>query len=265
MIRFRRNLTIISILLILAITTFLLPKSITKNIKMGFVSFTRPILQGINRTGAAVRNNVGAILTYRIIIRENRRLSSEVDNLKKRIVDLQEASHENKRLRELLAFKETSNREITPAQIIGWDSSPWSKTILINKGAKEGLTPNAAVVSSSGLVGRIVELGPRVARVILITDPNSRVGAIIQRTREQGAVEGKGGLCRMKYISSEAEVKQGDMVISSGKGEIYPKGLVIGKIVKTASSDDGLFQTAIIQPAVNFSKLEEVLCLREGS
>lgn len=262
MIRFRRNLTIISILLILAIVTFLLPKPITKNIKMGFVSFARPLLQGMNRTGTAVKNNVGGILTYRITIRENRRLISVVDDLKKRIVDLREASDENKRLRELLAFKETSDREIMPAQIIGWDSSPWSKTILINKGAKEGLSPNAAVVSSSGLVGRIIELGPRVARVILITDPNSRVGAIIQRTREQGAVEGRGELCRMKYLSPEAEVEQGDVVISSGKGGIYPKGMVIGKIVKVAESADGLFQTAIVQPAVNFSKLEEVLCLK---
>jgi len=261
-IRFRRNLTIISILLILAIVTFLLPKPITKNIKMGFASFTRPLLQEINRTGTAVRNNIGGILAYRKTIREKRQLMSEVENLKKRIVDLREAYDENKRLRELLAFKETSDREIMAAQIIGWDSSPWSKTILINKGTKEGLTPNAAVVSSSGLVGRIIELGPRAARVILITDPNSRVGAIVQRTREQGVVEGKGGLCRMKYISPETELKQGDVVISSGKGGIYPKGLVIGKIVKVADSDDGLFQTAIIQPGVNFSKLEEILCLR---
>ncbi len=229
---------------------------------MGFISFARPLLQEINKTGAAAKNNVRGILTYRITTRENKRLSSEVNDLKKRIVDLREASNENKRLRELLAFKETSDREIMPAKIIGWDSSPWSKTILINKGAKEGLTPKAAVVSSSGLVGRIIELGPRVARVILITDPNSRVGAIVQRTREQGVVEGKGGLCQMKYISPETELKQGDVIISSGKGGIYPKGLAIGKIVKIAGSDNGLFQTAIIQPTVNFSKLEEVLCLR---
>ena len=119
-----------------------------------------------------------------------------------------------------------------------------------------------AVVSAQGLVGRIVEVAPMSARAILLIDPESRVSALFQESRDLGVAEGDGSSwLRMTHIDRDSTVKLGDQVLSSGFGGVYPKGVLIGKVEMVGSEKESLELFATVRPFVNFSKLEEVLCI----
>jgi rod shape-determining protein MreC len=121
-----------------------------------------------------------------------------------------------------------------------------------------------AVVSPEGIVGHVLQTSPHCAKVLLITDFNSSVDAIIQRSRAKGLVEGNGeNFCRLKYAPRTHDIQPGDRVVTSGLGGRYPKGLMIGKIRKIKKKSYGLFQQAEIIPSVNFAKLEEVFVITE--
>jgi rod shape-determining protein MreC len=122
-----------------------------------------------------------------------------------------------------------------------------------------------AVVISEGVVGRVIEVSPDTAKVLLLTDPNSALDVIIQRSRAQGIMEGKvDEVCVLKYVQKSDDVQVGDQVITSGLGGIFPKGLMTGMVTKLDRKRPGIFQYIEVSPAVDFSKLEEVLILGEG-
>jgi rod shape-determining protein MreC len=152
-----------------------------------------------------------------------------------------------------------------PAQIIGTDPSSWFRTIIIDKGTKHGVQRGMAVVAPEGVVGYVLQISPHCAKVLLITDFNSSVDVLIQRSRGKGVAEGNGeNRCRLKYATRKEDIQPGDMVVTSGMGGRYPKGLVIGKISKVDKKSYGLFQKAEIVPSVNFAKLEEVFVITES-
>jgi rod shape-determining protein MreC len=201
-------------------------------------------------------------LLFQDLLEENKRLKAKVDNLSAQLAQLQEAALENQRLRKLLALSSKGTFQTQVALLISKDSSNWTKTIVINKGTLQGVKKGAAVVQGASLVGKVIEAGPFVSKVALIIDFNSKIPALIQRTREEGLVFGameKGvGVCKIKYIQ---DANIGDKVISSGLANIYPKGLLIGKLVAIEKGKDELYKIARIQPAVNFAKLEEVMVI----
>jgi rod shape-determining protein MreC len=123
-----------------------------------------------------------------------------------------------------------------------------------------------AVVTSEGVVGRVIEVSLHTAKVLLITDPNSAMDVIVQRSRTQGIMEGKvEEVCVLKYVQKNEDVQVGDKVITSGLGGIFPKGLVTGTVTKVERKRPGIFQYIEVTPSVDFSRLEEVLILKEGS
>ncbi|MCD6093261.1 MAG: rod shape-determining protein MreC [Candidatus Omnitrophica bacterium] len=195
---------------------------------------------------------------------ENRQLKQKIKELNQRIVELEEAMQENKRLRGLLSFRKEGYTNI-PAQVIGESSDSWRKVVIIDKGKRDGIRKDMAVVGKEGLIGRVVEVGLRSSRVMLIIDFNFKVAALVQRTRDQGIVQGNICSCVMRYIDKDSDVAKGDIVISSGRGGIYPKGLVIGKVDELNEDINRLYLKARILPAVNFHRLEEVLCLKKVS
>ncbi len=195
---------------------------------------------------------------------ENKRLKQEIKVLEQKVVELQETAQENERLRGLLSFKK-ENYSTIPAQVIGESSNNWRKVIIINKGEDDGLVEDMVVVTKEGLVGRVTGVGLGSSRVMLIIDFNSKVAAFVQRTREQGVVEGITCSCEMRYIDKYSNIRKGDMIISSGKGGIYPKGLIIGKVDALNEDVNKLQLKAAVSPAVDFCRLEEVLCLKKGS
>jgi len=209
-----------------------------------------------------ISSNARHFARFQDLFEENKRLKDEIDNLSAQLGQLQEAGQENRRLRGLLSLPQRKSLQIQTALLIGKDSSNWTKTILINKGSSSGIRAGQPCILGDSLVGKVIETAPNVAKVSLIIDFNCKIPAKILRTREEGVVFGNleagHNVCKMKYIQ-EAEI--GDKVISSGLGRVYPKGFLIGKVVRVEEKKMGLYKLAEIQPAVNFSALEEVMVI----
>ena len=193
---------------------------------------------------------------------ENQRLRTSLDLLTEQNVERQELLLENERLRKLLLLKERSSAQLISAEVIGRDAIGWLKTILINKGADDNVYKDQAVVTHQGIVGRCIEVADTTTRVLLITDINSSVDALVQRTRSRGIVEGTGsGRCALKYIAGTDDLQVDDLVVTAGLCGIFPKGLSIGKVKKIKKSRNDLFQSVELEPSCNLNKLEEVSLL----
>ena len=176
----------------------------------------------------------------------------------------EEYAAENARLRELLAYKQSAQQfDLLAARVIGRDAALWTSTIVVDRGSKDGVRENMPVVTGKGLVGRVTEVAPISSKVQLILDVRSSVGTLVQRTesRVTGIVTGTMDnpyMPQMVNIPRNADVKDGDVVITSGFGGIYPKGIPIGQIVSQHSDDTGLLKVALLETAVDFQRLEDV-------
>ena len=195
---------------------------------------------------------------------ENRSLRKVVSALREENNRLREALFTDERLKKLYDWQSRYPYSTQMAQIYAHGPSSWSKTILVNKGEKDGVSKDMSVATSEGVVGRVIEVSPDSAKVLLITDSNSAVDVIIQRSRAQGILEGKmDGVCILKYVQKNDEVQIGDRIITSGLGGIFPKGLVLGTVTQVDRKRPGIFQYIEVTPAVDLSRLEEVLILEE--
>jgi rod shape-determining protein MreC len=193
---------------------------------------------------------------------DNLRLKRENDQLKSQLLRYQEGYFEGLRLQRLLALKEQSEYASMAARVIGIDQKSLIKTILINKGTSHGVRNGLPVINDQGVIGRIIETSWYVSRVLLISDGNSNVDALVQGSRVQGMLQGSGTMrCLLKYVAKTEEIKAGDLVLSSGMTEVFPKGLLLGTVVRADKKDSGLFQRIEVVPAVDFTRLEEVMVL----
>lgn len=213
--------------------------------------------------GAGLGRSVARFLPWHALRDENRRLRDANDLLARQLEESKALAGENARLRELLDFRKTVPYSTIPAQVIGRDPTNWSNSVIIDKGLTAGIRPNRAVMSTRGLVGRVLELGRSSAKIILITDPNSKVGATVMRTGQGGIVIGRpDGICKMIYIALDSDVQAGDAVATAGFGTIFPKGILIGQVIRVDREPGRLYKYALIRPAQEMSKLEEVLCIK---
>lgn len=203
-----------------------------------------------------------ALIFYHHNFIENRRLRNEVDLLTQRLNALNEASLENARLKNLLSFKKDSSYKVIASQVIGRSADNWSSAVVINKGRFHGVETGSVAVSFLGLLGKVVDAGSLTSRVLLINDPNLSVSAIDQRSRQEGLVSGtlENSLI-MRYLPKDADIAIGDVIVSSGLTQSYPKGLLIGHVVDITEEFSGLNKYALIKPAVNLSNIEEVLII----
>ena len=172
----------------------------------------------------------------------------------------------NIRYRNLLNFKQYMAKPVLAAEVIGRDPSSWSKTIVVNKGRDDGAYEGAPVVVPQGIVGLVVEVAAKYAKVLLIIDQNSAVDGLVQRTRSRGVIQGDpSGECNFKYVLRKHNVIMGDTVVSSGLDGVFPKGLRIGQVSEITKLNAGIFQEIIVTPYVDFEKLEEVLIVAHPS
>jgi rod shape-determining protein MreC len=190
---------------------------------------------------------------------ENAALKRELQALQIRLQEERAMAQRTQDLRQLLELRERAELETTAAEIIAAGPSPEFRTVTIDKGSSDGLVADMAVISPGGVVGRVILSSPRSAKVQLLVDRNAAAGAVIERSRAQGVVVGVGadGL-RMDYVPGTADVKPGDLVVTSGIDGIYPKGFVIGT-VEDVERGPGTYHQIRIRPAVDFSRIEEVL------
>jgi len=200
-------------------------------------------------------------------------LQKENVMLKQRIAELQKDNHQmkemalaNERLQKLLQFREKMSHSMIAAEVIGQDPSSWFKSVTINKGEKDRVRMGMAVISPEGVIGQILKTAPHYSIVLLITDYNSAIDSIIQRTRAKAIVEGRGeNRCQLKYLLRTEEVMVGDIVVTSGLSGNFPKGLMVGEVRKVDKKGHGVFQYAELVPSVDLTKLEEVLVITESS
>jgi rod shape-determining protein MreC len=195
-----------------------------------------------------------------------RQVKQENDNLKKQLADAQIAlqalralGDRARGLEKLLELRDRVSVQTTAAEIIGAAATPDFRTVTIDKGTRDGLRPDMAIISPAGVVGRVVIPSARSARVQLLVDRNAAAGALIERSRAQGVVVGAGeDRLRLENVSETADIIAGDTVVSSGIEGIYPKGFVIGTIEAVEKSGPA-YKRITVKPAVDFSSLEEVL------
>jgi rod shape-determining protein MreC len=226
------------------------------------VETTSPFQKLITQT---IKITKGVWLKYFYLVNlteENKHLRIELDTLRIENARHQELLCALTRFEKLLNFTRGLDRPVVAAQVIGWDPAGWFKSVIIDKGRDAGLQLNRPVVNASGVVGRIVSVSSDYAKVLLIIDQNSAVDCIVQRSRDRGMVKGESTeICRVDYIDRVSNVTVGDIVVSSGLGGVFPKGLPVGKVVSLRNIQGRLFKQIEIKPSVDFSKLEEVLVI----
>ena len=226
-----------------------------------------PVQRRFSTLAHTIGDALQTIRDLRTLRQENARLRQENDALTIENVQLEEAEAENERLRRLLDFSRTNptydyrGGEVI-ARVIGHDPSIYLDFIVIDLGERDGITSGMPVVTERGLVGRITVVHDTTSEVLLITDVNSAVTALIQSSRAMGVVRGvAGGGLLLDQIPHDVEVHEGEIVITSGMGGAFPKGLVMGQISKVYQQDYEMFQQAGVRPTVDFRNLEQVLVI----
>lgn len=191
---------------------------------------------------------------------QNRQLRETVQQLNGEVNRLREQAYMAERLASLLEFQEDKSVRTVAARVIGRGVSNWYQGVILNRGEDDGIREQMGVITPAGVVGRIVRTSGATSIALLTIDPNVAIAGMVQRTREEGMVQGTSqGLVRMKYISPLSSVKKGDAVVTSGLTGGFPRGVLIGEVSRVEESEDNLFQTAEIVPAVQFRYLDEVL------
>lgn len=194
---------------------------------------------------------------------ENRQLRRDMESLQGQNNQLREAASATDRLTALLEFKAQALPTMIAAQVIGRDTGNWYRTVILNKGQSEGIQPDMGVITPAGVVGRVVKTTAATSVVLLLTDPNNAIAGLIQRTRDEGIVEGTlQGLAHLKYIPLLSDVQTGDRVVTSGLVGGFPRGLAIGTITSIGKEEGALFQSAELTPNVDPNRVEEVLVIQ---
>ena len=232
-----------------------------------------PVLQSVtfgvfSEVQRAVTGTVGAVgglwndyVELHAVRAENESLRRELDAVRLQW-QLDRADAQRIRgLEALLGLRDTADLATVGARIIAGDASPYFRTVTVDRGRRDGVRPDAAVLSAAGVVGRVVdEPGYRASRVQLLVDRNAAAGAVVERSRVVGLVMGDGDdrVLRMEYVSNLEDVEVGDTVVTSGSDGIYPKGFVIGDVT-LVQRGPGLYRTIHVRSRVRFGDLDEVL------
>jgi rod shape-determining protein MreC len=200
-------------------------------------------------------------LDWKLVRRENATLRGENEQLRVQAMQVGETREENARLRRLLVLRDRLPLATVAGEVIGREAGGWVRSLTVNRGRGDGIAQQTPVIVPDGLVGRVVQVHRGAAVIQLLNDPASTVGAVVQRTRTAGLVEGDaGGTLRFKFMARDgATVAPGDLVVTSGLGTLFPKGLPVGRVVRVEDKGSALFHFAVLAPAVDFSRVEEVL------
>jgi len=228
-----------------------------------------PVQGFMYRIATSVSDFFQSLAGRQQMLKEYELLKERVTQLEQQLLQMDEAIRENQRLKRLLDFKEEKEHFVVEGvRITGKNPGNWFNTITIDKGSEDGIAVNMAVVNDQGLIGRVIDVGKNWATVRTIVDGQSSISAIVERTRDNGMVKGNNtltfedGLCRMINLPLDSDVVAGDRVITSGLGEIFPKGIPIGEVIEVLDQERDMYKTAIIKPHVDFLRLEEALVIR---
>ncbi|HET7706150.1 MAG TPA: rod shape-determining protein MreC [Thermoanaerobaculia bacterium] len=220
-----------------------------------------PVPKAVNWAGGSAEDMYHGYLDMRRAVNENLELRRKVASLTTENVKLRQTDSDLRRLRNLLQYSEQFNMQTSMAHTIMIDTSGRFKAVIIDRGSGDGVEVNDAIVNANGLIGRVILTTNDLAKVQLVTDNNSAIGALIERTRRQGVIRGDGtGIVEMHDIPTLADVKPGDRILTAGIDGIYPKGIPIGHVIK-AQQGPNLFKNIEVRPSVDFGTIEEVIVI----
>ena len=231
-----------------------------------FHKFGLELIGPVQTVISKASNYVGSIKTRYVdllhVREENEQLRQELLQYKTANIEYREALATNIRLQKLLDLKESLSPPTITAEIVGKDPSLWFRTFTINRGSSDGVQKGMPVVTVEGVVGQVLTSSPNYSKVLLATDPNSAVDVITQKTRVHGIVKGLGrDAFGLNYVLQSAVVEEGDFVLTSGLGGVFPKGLMVGTVSEVTKSRRGMFQKIEIMPAVDYSQLEHLIII----
>ncbi len=266
MLAFLKRYFLIVASLILSILSFQIASSnvrgIGSSIIIGGVAtiVTAPVMSTFNYTVDGIRGIWNSYMYLVNLKQENETLKDIVIKLKQENNRLQEGLLTDNRLREFFSFTENMPISFKASTVIGINNLDWFSTVTVDKGSEDNIEKDMAVLTANGIVGRVIETYSKTSKVLLTIDPRSNIDVIIQRTRIKGIAEGKGdNRLILKYVQQFEDIQIGDIVVSAGIGGIFPKGVMVGEVVKVEKSDDSFFKSIEIKTSVDFKKLEEVL------
>ena len=234
-------------------------------LQRGLFTLLSPFQRGLSFVVEGVQELWNGYGSHRETYAENRRLRERVRDLETALQERSRLASDAERLRELLGLREILPMETLVAEVVSRDGVPWFRSLTIDKGTTHGVGLDAPVMSPTGVVGRVIAVGPHAARVQILLDRDAGAGVLIERTRVSGVVSGQvvqpeagAGDLVMRYVPERAEVALGDVVVTSGVDRIYPKGLVVGR-VSYVGQGSGLLKEVRVEPSARFDRLEEVL------
>ncbi|MFA4916785.1 MAG: rod shape-determining protein MreC [Syntrophales bacterium] len=257
----RYQLIIIFVLIIILISmTF---RNVRRSSETGIVEklvleMAAPLMNAINRP---LEGLMSAWQRYIFLVgleEENRKLKKKTALLTQQLIQYREGYSEGLRLQKLLGLKEKISYNVVAARVIGRSQLSVFQTMLINRGTIHNLRVGLPVASDQGVVGKITKTSWHVSKILLLTSENSKIDALVQRTRVQGILQGSGLRCQMKYIFKTDDVMVGDAVISSGIGGVFPKGFLLGFVTGVDKKGSGLFQNIEVTPSLDVTRVEEV-------
>ena len=233
----------------------------TRLIRLWTVSAVTPLEKAFVATQEGIGNVWRNYFDLRGVRAQNRKLQDEIEQLRLQQVRLAEDAGQARRLQRLLGFKEQFIAKTLPAQVIGSSGSEMSRMVYIDKGSNDGIQQDMPVITADGVVGKVLGVFPATSQVLLINDPSSGVGAILEKSRLQGVIRGTAdGELVLEKMMSDEQVEPGDQLLTSGGDQIFPKGLPIGT-VKSVSPGRDVFLKIRVRPAAQLSRLEEVLVI----
>jgi rod shape-determining protein MreC len=260
-----RSVALVILLAVLSLLALVLDKAgALSPLRTMVLQATTPIQWVVSGVAVRIEGTFTTIQDLGRLREENARLSQEVEDLRARVVRLQEAEIENRSLREQLGFRQTYPAyDLLPVEVVGRDPSNYLQYLTVDKGTTDGIRVGSVVVVPQGLLGRVVAVGSNFSKILLITDASSSVNVLLQSSRATGVASGQlGGTLLMKYIPQGEVVRLGDMVLTSGLGGNFPKGLIVGRVTEVRQKDIELFQEAVVESLIDFQRLEVVYVIR---
>ena len=265
-----KKLVKVVLLLAMFIVLLNLPLSFSRSLKSGVRAAMAPLHELAAGGVTRVKNGFHALRGWGGLREENRKLQEENLALQIRLRELENLEGENTRLRRHLGFQQRGGQNLVPGWVISREVSGWWKQLRINRGRRDGLREDLAVITPEGLVGRVTQVDARTSDVLLVSDPTCRVHALIPSHDVNGSLAGIGMswrgkvLCAMDLIDKDKKINPSDKVVTSGLGGVFPPGILIGTVQQVTMDDSRLYQHATVRPAVDLSRLEIVFVVADS-
>ena len=226
------------------------------------MTFTLPLQKSMNFLIKEINSLSDYFITIKELKKENEILKKKIKNLEFYKAGFDTCSKDRDRLLDIMGIKEILPYPTVYAKVVLYDFKNWFKTIIIDKGENSGIKIGSPVINEFGLIGRVYKVNKNSSVVLLITDHRSSVGCMIFRSREIGILSGQDSdICKILFLNKNADVKIGDIVMTSGLSEKIPKGIIVGKVTKIDKLEKPLLLSIDVKPAVDFGKIEDVMVL----